>query len=193
MIPMHFARIPRSIAMVAVLTYPEWRTGDSRRHVFDIPPAALFCNEHRSERKRCICGAVTTAALRAEATARARYGPALRAYVCYLANRQHVPIAWVAELWPGAIGAPVLTGAILVTVQEGSTMREGSLGKVKRLFSRYKGVKCSTSDTAPCRRHAPKGAVPHPADAGCILWGARVGEQEAAPRRRLPATRLSFD
>jgi transposase len=49
------------------------------RQVFDLPPVALFCTEHRAERKRCSCGAETTGSFPSEATAPACYGPALRA------------------------------------------------------------------------------------------------------------------
>ena len=45
-----------------------------------------------------------------EATAPACYGPALRAYMCYLVTRQHIPVARVAELLRDTYGAPVATG-----------------------------------------------------------------------------------
>jgi hypothetical protein len=64
-------------------------SGVIRRQVFDLPPVALFCTEHQAERRRCSCGAETTGAFPKDATAPACYGPALRAYVCYLVTRQH--------------------------------------------------------------------------------------------------------
>jgi transposase len=43
-------------------------TGATRRQVFDLPPVTpLVCTEHLSERKRCVCGAETSAV---ETTAR---------------------------------------------------------------------------------------------------------------------------
>ena len=109
-------------------------TGTTRRQVFDLPPVALFCTEHRAERRRCSCGATTTGEFPAEATAPACYGPALRAYVCYLVTRQHIPIARVAELLADTYGAPVSTGTIISMVREGAAMLEGFLAQVKDLL-----------------------------------------------------------
>jgi len=73
-------------------------TGVISRQVFDLPPVALLTTEHHAMRRRCECGSETTGAFPPEATAPARYGPRLRAYVCYLVTRQHIPVATVAEL-----------------------------------------------------------------------------------------------
>ena len=104
------------------------------RQVFDLPPMALFCTEHRAERKRCTCGAETTGSFPSEATAPACYGPALRAYVCYLVTRQHIPIARVAELLVDTYGAPVSTGVIVAMVKEGADMLEEFLSQVRGLL-----------------------------------------------------------
>ena len=109
-------------------------TATVRRQVFDLPPVALFCTEHQAERRRCGCGAETTATFPPEATAFACYGPALRAYVCYLVTRQHIPVARVAELLRDAYGAPVSTGVIVSMVQEGAAMLEEFLAQVKDLL-----------------------------------------------------------
>lgn len=99
-------------------------TGTVRRQVFDLPPVALFCTEHHAQRRRCVCGTQTSGVFPAEATAPACYGPALRAYVCYLVTRQHIPIARVAELLRDTYQAPVSTGTIVSMVQQGATMLE---------------------------------------------------------------------
>ncbi len=92
-------------------------TGTVRRQVFDLPPVvALFCTEHQAQRRRCRCGAETSGVCSEEATAPACYGPALRAYVCYLVTRQHIPVARVAELLRDAYQAPVSTGTIVAMV-----------------------------------------------------------------------------
>ena len=109
-------------------------TGRVVRQVFDLPPVALFCTEHQAERRLCSCGAETTGTFPSEATAPACYGPALRAYVCYLVTRQHIPVARVAELLRDTYGAPVATGTIVAMVQEGAAMLEEFLARVKELL-----------------------------------------------------------
>ena len=109
-------------------------TGRIVRQVFDLPPVALFCTEHQAERRLCRCGAETTGTFPSEATAPACYGPALRAYVCYLVTRQHIPVARVAELLRDTYGAPVATGTIVAMVKEGAAMLEEFLARVKELL-----------------------------------------------------------
>lgn len=59
---------------------------------------------------------------------------ALRAYVCYLVTRQHIPVARVAEQLRDTYGAPVSTGTIISMVQEGAAMLEEFLARVKELL-----------------------------------------------------------
>jgi len=106
-------------------------TGRVARQVFDLPPVALFCTEHQAERRRCRCGAETTGTFPSEATVPACCGPALRADVCYLVTRQHIPVARVAELLRDTYGEPVATGTIVAMVQEGAAMLEDFLARVK--------------------------------------------------------------
>jgi transposase len=109
-------------------------SGVIRRQVFELPRVALFCTEFQAERRRCSCGAETTGTFPAEATAPACYGPALRAYVCYLVTRQHIPVARVAELLRDAYGAPISTATILAMVKEGAAMLEEFLACVRDLL-----------------------------------------------------------
>jgi transposase len=104
------------------------------RQVFDLPPVALHCTEHRAETRRCACGTLTAGSFPSEATAPACYGPALRAQVCYLVTRQHLPVARVAELLADTYGAPVSTGTIVAMVKEGAGMLDGFLARVKDLL-----------------------------------------------------------
>jgi hypothetical protein len=92
---------------------------------------ALASTEHQAQRKRCRCGTVTTGVFPSEATAPACYGPTLRAYVCYLVTRQHIPVARVAELLADTYAAPVSTGAIVAMVAEGAAMLDGFLSEVQ--------------------------------------------------------------
>jgi transposase len=110
-------------------------TGTIRRQVFDLPPSALFCTEHHAQRRRCRCGTETTGAFPPEATAPACYGPALRAYVCYLVTRQHLPIARVGQLLADTYGASVSTGTIISMVKEGAAMLDDFLTQIKDLLA----------------------------------------------------------
>ena len=126
-------------------------TGTIRRQVFDLPPVALFCTEHQVQRRRCACGTETTGTFPPEATASACYGPALRAYVCYLVTRQHLPVARVAEQLRDTYGAPVATGTIVSMVQEGAAMLEEFLAQVKVLL---RGSEVAHADETGLRVHA---------------------------------------
>jgi transposase len=109
-------------------------SGVIRRQVFDLPPVALFCTEHQAQRRRCSCGAETNGTFPADATAPACYGPALRAYVCYLVTRQHIPVARVAEQLRDTYGAPISTATIISMVKEGAAMLEEFLACVRDLL-----------------------------------------------------------
>src|SRR5271156_374554 len=70
----------------------------------------------------------------AEPTAPPCCGPALRAYVCYLVTRQHIPVARVAEQLRDAYGAPISTATIIAMVKEGAAMLEEFLIQVRVLL-----------------------------------------------------------
>jgi transposase len=109
-------------------------SGIITRQVFDLPPVALFCTEHQVQRRRCACGAESTGTFPNEATAPACYGPALRAYVCYLVTRQHIPIARVAELVRDTYGQAISTATIITMVNEGAAMLDEFLTQVRDLL-----------------------------------------------------------
>jgi transposase len=70
-----------------------------RRQVHDIPAAMTpTVVEHRLHKRRCGCGAVTTAAAPAGVGAPAVYGPNLRALAVHLLVFQHIPVARTAAL-----------------------------------------------------------------------------------------------
>jgi len=97
----------------------------TRRQVYDLPSIEAVITEHRAERRRCHCGFETTAAFPDEATGPACYGPNLRALLCYLVVRQHIPIQRVAELRRDAYGIPVSSGTIVAMVKEGAAALKG--------------------------------------------------------------------
>lgn len=86
--------------------------GVVRRQVHDIPTIRPVVVEHRLHRRRCGCGATTTAAAPAGVGAAACYGPNLRALAVYLLVFQHVPVARTAQLIADVTGARPSTGWI---------------------------------------------------------------------------------
>jgi len=123
-VPDHCERCGNSLVGAAV-------TGVIRRQVFELPPVKVVVTEHRAERRKCGCGCETTAPFPAEATGPACYGPNLRALVCYLVVRQHIPVKRVAELMRDAYGIPVSTGTIVAMVTQGAAMLEDFLASVR--------------------------------------------------------------
>jgi transposase len=103
----------------------------TRRQVYELPSIEAIITEHRAERRRCHCGCETTAPFPDEATGPACYGPNLRALVCYLVVRQHIPIARVAELMRDAYSIPVSSGTIVAMVKEGAAMLDGFLAELR--------------------------------------------------------------
>lgn len=104
--------------------------GEISRQIFDIPPGALSCVEHVSRRRRCSCGTETSGEFPPFVSAPTCYGPNMRAYVCYLVTRQHIPIGRVAELLGDTYGATVSTGTIVAMVNEGSEMLDEFLANL---------------------------------------------------------------
>jgi transposase len=49
--------------------------GEEARQVFDLPPVRLAVCEHRAQRRRCVCGYVTSAGFPAGVSAPTQYGP----------------------------------------------------------------------------------------------------------------------
>lgn len=96
--------------------------GVVRRQVHDIPAViAREVVEHRLHRRRCSCGAVTTAAAPAGVGAPVVYGPNLRALAVYLLVFQHIPVARTAALIADLTGACPSTGwvsSVLATVAD---------------------------------------------------------------------------
>jgi transposase len=86
------------------------------RQVIDIPEVSASTTEHRMYKRRCACGAVTTAAAPPEATGPVVYGPNLRALAVYLLVFQHVPVERTAILLADVCGAAVSTGWVCRTL-----------------------------------------------------------------------------
>lgn len=105
--------------------------GEQVRQVFDLPAVALEVTEHRAQVCRCCCGATTTAAFPAQATAPACYGPRVEAVGAYLLARQHLPVERAAEAMADCFGAPVSTGWLARVLPKAAERLEDFLAVVR--------------------------------------------------------------
>jgi len=86
--------------------------GRATRQVLDIPEPRLQATDHVAERRRCGCGADTTADFPLEATGPVCWGPRARANAAYLAARQHLPLERAAEAMADLFAAPMGQGTL---------------------------------------------------------------------------------
>jgi len=92
--------------------------GEEGRQVFDLPPVRLVVSEHRSQRRRCACGHVTTAAFPAGVGAPTQYGSRMRALGVYLVAAQHLPYQRAAQLLGDWLGAPLSPATLVAFVKD---------------------------------------------------------------------------
>jgi transposase len=92
--------------------------GGEVRQVFDLPPIRLLAIEHRTEHRRCRCGAITCGEFPFEVKAPAQYGSGVRALVTYLHVYQHLPFKRAAQLLWDALGISIATGSLAAMVAE---------------------------------------------------------------------------
>jgi transposase len=87
-------------------------TSVSRRQVIDLPEVHPVVTEHRAQTRLCSCGQATTAPFPQGVRAPVSYGPRVRAVVCYLLARQHIPVERCAEAMADLFGIKISTGTI---------------------------------------------------------------------------------
>lgn len=104
--------------------------GVESRQVFDLPPRRVRVVEHRSHKRRCGCGQVTTAPFPPEATAPTCWGPQVRAVAAYLLVRHHLPIARVAQILSDLLAAPVSVGWVAGINVEAAGRLDGFLASL---------------------------------------------------------------
>jgi len=93
-----------------------WVPGE-RRQVFELPPVALTCTEHRVAERTCTgCGATTRGAYPPEARSTAQYGPGVLALGVYLTTQHLLPVARAAEVLGTLVGQRV-SPATLATAE----------------------------------------------------------------------------
>jgi transposase len=101
------------------------------RQVFDLPVLRLLVTEHRAERRRCGCGAVTAAAFPDGVDASACYGPGVRAAVVYLHGQQHLPVERTAQALADLVGAEVASGTVAAILAECAKRLDGFVATVR--------------------------------------------------------------
>lgn len=109
--------------------------GHEVRQVFDLPELRPLVTEHRAERRRCRCGAVSTGGFPSEATAPTCYGPGVRALLTYLVCGQHLPIERATEVLEECSGITVSTGfaaSLITEAGEGLTGFTEAVGDALR-------------------------------------------------------------
>ena len=98
--------------------------GREHRQVFDIPPMRVRVSEHQLVKRRCDCGAVTTAEAPEGVTAPVQYGPRITAIILYLYVGQLLSKKRTAAALAELFGTPVSQG----TVAAMTTRAAGELG-----------------------------------------------------------------
>jgi transposase len=110
--------------------------GEEARQVFDLPRVRLVVAEHRSQRRRCACGHLTSAAFPAGVGAPAQYGPRMRALGVYLVAVQHLPYQRAAQLLDDWLGAPLSTGTLVEFVKSAASDLDEFLDLVHEQLTR---------------------------------------------------------
>jgi len=105
--------------------------GAEVRQVHDLPQRGLLVTEHRAERRRCGCGAVTAATFPDGVRAPACYGPGVRAAVAYLHGQQHLPIERTAQALADLVGAEVAAGTVAAILAECADGLDGFIDAVR--------------------------------------------------------------
>lgn len=106
-------------------------TSVAARQVFDVPPLRVRVTEHRMVTCRCAgCGRSTMAVAPVGVGAPVQYGPGVAAIVVYLAVRQHIPVARLAELCAEVLGVEVSTGWVAAQVRPAALALTGFTDRV---------------------------------------------------------------
>ena len=92
-----------------------------RRQVFERPPVALTCTEHRVAERVCAgCGATTRGAYPPEARSTVQYGPGVLALGVYLTAQHLLPVARAAEVLGALVGQRVSPATLVAAEARGA-------------------------------------------------------------------------
>jgi transposase len=127
-----------------------------RRQVFELPPIALVCTEHRLAEQRCPhCGAWTRGTFPPEARTTVQYGPGLLALGLYLTTQHLLPAARAAEV---------------LTTLTGQRVSPATLQAAER-----RAVTAVAPATAQVRMGLLRSAVTHWDETACYVGDLRTG------------------
>ena len=106
-----------------------------RRQVFDIPPIAITCTEHRCEIKTCPkCSRVNKAVFPEDVTQPTQYGIRVKSAAVYLHINQLLPYKRVAGLFSDMLGCRISPGTIVNIVRSCFGKLESFENEVKHLL-----------------------------------------------------------
>ena len=75
-----------------------------RRQVFDLPPPALYVEEHRQMARQCACGCVNLGQFPDSVSAPVQYGPRIQAQSVLLNIDYKLPFAKIRQFWADQTG-----------------------------------------------------------------------------------------
>ncbi len=110
-------------------------TGTATRQVQDIPEPSLTVTDHVVERRRCACGAQTTAVFPVEAIGPLCWGPRTKAVSAYLMGRQHLPLERCAEAMKVLFDAGISEGTLAGVLPDAAGRLEGFMGRLAVLIA----------------------------------------------------------
>ena len=132
-VPSQCAACGRSLATDT----PAYEVSGERRQVFELPPVALVCTEHRVAECQCPhCGVWSRGAPPPEAQSPAQYGPRLLAFGLYLTTQHLLPVARAAELLTTLTGQRVSPATLLTAESRCATTLAPVTAHIRRGLAR---------------------------------------------------------
>lgn len=110
--------------------------GYEERQVFDIPEPTLEVTSHRSEKKKCSCGPITTAPFPSDVVAPVQYGHRIKAIAVYLNQYQLIPYARVEESLESLYGVSLCEGTLFNSNQAVYQALEETEEKIKEALKK---------------------------------------------------------
>jgi len=122
-------------------------TSTATRQVLEIPEPRLEVTDHVAERRRCACGAETTAVFPAEAVGAVCWGPRARAAASYLMARQHLPLERCAEAMEVLFDAPMGEGTLAGVLPDAASRLARFMARLADLLGKAPVVHADETST----------------------------------------------